>query len=131
LFDDLAARIAAAEEAIYDNPDDPWVNWDEDDLQSAFHNAGLSVVEIQVETAQSEVRVTASLLDRWFRLPETPAPGERPTYAQHLSASTQAGPPLDADERLAYRGLLERTCLNQSVRWQSSTAFLIAERRQE
>ena len=41
--------------------------------------------------------------------------------------ASDAGPGLDAHELLAYRGLLERTCLNQAVRWQSSTAYLVAE----
>jgi putative ATPase len=144
---DLAARIAAAEEAIYADPDDPWVNWDAGDLRAAFLDAGLDAVQVQVETAQTEVRVTASLLERWFAPPSIPPvqPTEgkknavslvqntegrknaRLTYAQHLARPTDAGPPLDADELLAYRGLLERACLNQSVSWQSSTVFLIAE----
>jgi hypothetical protein len=84
-------------------------------------------VQVQVETTQTEMRVTASLLDRWFCMPGEGALRGRPTYAQHLTRPTDAGPPLTADELLAYLGLLERTCLNQSVSWSSSTAFLIAE----
>jgi len=124
----LAARIIAAEEAIYENPDDPWVNWDADDLAAAFRDAGLGTVEVRVETAQTEVRVTGSLLDRWFHVPDASEPRRRPTYAQHLARPSDAGPSLDAGELLAYRGLLERICLNQSVRWETSTAFVVAAR---
>ena len=120
----LAARIIAAEEAIYKNPDDPWVNWDAEDLAAAFRDAGLGTVEVRVETAHTEVRVTGSLLERWFR----EASEGRPTYAQHLARPSDAGLPLDAGELLAYRGLLERICLNQSVRWETSTAFVVAAR---
>jgi len=135
----LAERIIAAEEAIYANPEDPWVNWDEENLRATFLDAGLAAVQVQVETEGTEVRVTASLLDRWFPPPSVPLPASagsqttggrnenRPSYAEHLARATDAGPGLDADELLAYRGLLERTCLNQPVRWQSSTAYLIAE----
>ena len=74
------------------------------------------------------MRVTASLLERWFADSADPA-GEhaRPTYAQHLLRPTEAGPPLDREELLAYRRLLERSCLNQPVRWESRVAFLVAE----
>jgi putative ATPase len=137
LGEQVSARIAAAEEAIYADPDDPWVNWDESDLEDAFRRAGLASVEVRVETTRTEVRVTASLLERWFSLPSVPlaqTAGEkrvRPTYAQHLmrapaSGETEAGPPLDESDLLAYRGLLERSCLNQPVRWTSSTAFIVA-----
>ena len=123
----MAARIGAAEEAIYASPNDPWVNWDADDLQALFLDAGLNAVRVQVETTQTEVRVTAPLLDRWLHLPEDEVSRGRPTYAQHLSRPSEAGPALDAEELLVYRGLLERTCLNQSVSWSSSTAFVVAE----
>jgi putative ATPase len=127
----LAKRIEAAEEALYANPDDPWVNWDVEDLVDAFRCAGLATVHADVVTQAVEMPIATALLDRWFALESSSG---RPTYAQHLlrpSPSAGDGPSdaaLTAEELLHYRALIERTWLNQSVQWQSRTAYLVAKR---
>jgi putative ATPase len=119
---DLAERIRAAEEAIYARADDPWVNWDASDLEAAFREAGFEPVLMDVATQHTEMLITPSLLERWFSHEST---GGRPSYAQHLSRQPGG---LNPNELATYRGLLERTWLNQPVQWQMRTAFLIAER---
>jgi putative ATPase len=115
---DLAQRIAAAEEAIYGRADDPWVNWDAADLEEAFREAGYASVRVDVAAQQLDMLVTPALLERWFAIE---GDGERPTYAQHLLSLLQL------DELARYRGLLERTWLNQPAPWQLHTAFIVAE----
>jgi putative ATPase len=119
LPEDLVRRISSAEEAIYANPDDEWVNWDLSDLRAAFVSGGFDRIVSEVETETTEVLITPTLFNRWFA---TPSGGGRPTYAQHLSKQ------VSADELAQVRMSLERALLNQTVPWESRTAFLVAKR---
>jgi len=116
---ELAARIEVAEEAIYAREDDPWVNWDASDLETAFREAGLQVLSLDVETLRGELLITPALLAHWFDLE---AKGARPSYAQHLLAQ------LAPDEVERFRELWASTHLNQTVVWASRIAYLVARR---
>ena len=109
-------QVAQAEEAIYMNPDDLLVNWDESDLEVALQAGGWHV-QWQIEK-QSEVRrITADHLMRWFQNENK----ERPSYAQHL----RRGGVETADlEQVAK--LYERQLLNQSVNWQTTAVMGVA-----
>ncbi len=114
LDDDLAGRVQAAEEAIYTDPDNALVNWGVDDLAGWWDAAGCPAT-IESEWEVTEVRITAGLLARWF----APVGEERPSYAQHLAAQ------LSAQEIERVRSLFERQLLNQTVAWQSRTAYVV------
>ncbi len=118
---DLAARWAAAEEAIYATADDPLVNWAADDLAAALQAAGLGDVRLQVERGATELQITPALLARWFA-PEQDAPAaeQRPSYARRLLAL------LSPDEVGQVQALFERALRSQSVRWGASVAYLRA-----
>jgi hypothetical protein len=118
LRDDLAARLVAAEEAIYTCSDDPLVNWDVDDLAALWEATGLRV-ELTAETEIAEVRVSAGLIARWFGDASTDG---RPTYAQHLAAH------LTPAEIEQVRALFQRQLLNQTVAWHSRTVYVVAHR---
>ncbi|MCC6168181.1 MAG: AAA family ATPase [Caldilineaceae bacterium] len=115
LGDDLAARVQAAEEAIYADTGNTLVNWDVGDLAAWWEAAGCPA-QIEAEAETTEVRITAGLLARWF----APTGEGRPSYAQHLSAQLSAG------ELGRVRALFERQLLNQTVEWQSRTAYVVA-----
>lgn len=104
-------RLVKAEEAIYHNPKDAMVNWDEDELRSLFHNAGLTA-EIQLETTQTDLQITPVLLERWFS-----TGGNRPSYGDHLASA------LNAAELTTVQAIFRRTLLNQIVRWKGAIAF--------
>jgi putative ATPase len=114
---DLAARIEAAEEAIYAASDDDWVNWDAADLRAAFSEAGLVSVSLAIEVQTADILITPALLERWFATTST---GPRPTYAQHLLRQ------ISAEELARFRQILERAQGDEAVSWQSQTAFLTA-----
>ncbi len=116
---ELMERIAAAEEEIYANPDDPFVSWDVPDLAEAFRATGLLEVSLTVEIQATEMLITPALLERWFALASE---GARPTYARHLLRH------LTPPELEQWRSALERLCLNKTVTWHSQTAFLVARR---
>jgi putative ATPase len=116
LGDELAQRVVEAEEAIYRQPDDPLVNWDEASLQLAFEAAALAV-KVSVELEHSEMQVTPALLARWF----TPAgASERPSYMDRLRQR------LDAAECAQVEAAFRQQLANRAVPWETSTVYLIA-----
>jgi putative ATPase len=120
LGDELAGRVAEAEEAIYRQSDDPMVNWDEASLRQAFEAAGLAV-QVSVEREHSETQVTPALLARWF----TPADGgERPSYVDRLRQR------LDASECALVETAFRQQLTNRAVPWETTTAYLAASVRQ-
>ncbi len=113
---DLADRVVGAEEAIYADERDPWVNWDAPDLEVAFRSAGLGQVTVGTERETAEVLITPALIERWFA---REGAGDRPTYAQHLLRL------LSSEEIEHYRALVLRDLQGQAVPWQSMTAYLL------
>ncbi len=110
----LAGKVRDAEEAIYADPDDPMVNWAEDDLRAALLEANLTAVTIEPAESVTEARITPALLERWF----TPAPaGERPSYGQRL------GVLLGAEELAAVEALYRRKLTGATVPWRSVVAY--------
>jgi putative ATPase len=114
LEDDLYQRWIEAEEMIYHNPDDPMVNWAGDELRSLLQSAGLTV-EIQMETTQSDLRITPALLARWFG-----TGGERPSYGDRL-AEVLSGEDLEIIQNEVRRALE-----NQGVKWGGTIVFVNA-----
>ena len=124
LPDEVAARVIAAEEAIYTNPDDPMVNWDAADLQGIFENSGYAQVEVSVERITSKIQVGLEQIKRWF----APAnQGGRPSLAEHLLKSPgQTG--LTPAELTELKQIFERQLLAQVIPWQSTLAYLAAHK---
>ncbi|MCX7707995.1 MAG: AAA family ATPase [Anaerolineae bacterium] len=111
---ELAARVQEAEEAIYADPTDPLVAWDEEVLRSVFEAAGLFEVKVERVETVAEVRIGPALLDRWFA---PSASGDRPSYAQRLAVW------LDQDALAAVEALYRRKLTGAVVGWRSVTAF--------
>jgi len=114
----LRQRLAAAEEAIYANPDDPMVNWDAADLAAVFQAAGLQQVQVGVEPYVMRQRISAGQLAGWFA-PGEVAPG-RPSFAEHLRKQ------LSVTEVDRVRVLFEGQLRDRWVEWTTHTAFLTA-----
>jgi len=110
----LAARLIEAEEAIYAAASDAMINWDAADLEKAFTAAGLEVI-VQVETERTRVRVTASMLDRWFAI----RANGRPSYSQRLGEQMAVG------EITRVESLFRRQLLNQVISWESRICYLV------
>ncbi len=118
LPEDLAARIAAAEEAIYTNPADPMVNWDLPDLQTVLQTAGFARVELIAEKSATEMHLGAEQINRWFA--PTAEAGRRPTFAQHLLGQ------LSPAELADLKRLFERQLLGQVIAWNSTVVYVAA-----
>lgn len=118
----LYKKWGAAEEAIYQNLEDNWVNWDVDDLQQLFTQAGWDAT-IHLEPHQTELQITETLLKRWFsqrdQSTSLPTPA-RPSYAEHLRHH------LSAAELQTVQAVIQQTLLHQSVRWAGAIAFVRA-----
>lgn len=108
----LYKRLINAEEAFYQNATDPILNWEAKDLLPLFQTAGFAA-EVQVEQTQTEMRLTSTLLNRWFS-----AGTDRPSYADQLASTLS---PSDiATVREAFHKLS-----NQTVLWQGAIGFYI------
>ncbi len=113
---DLAGRVAAAEEAIYSNPNDPMVNWNSKDLEQLFQQAGLTNTKLMVETTTSEWRIGRQQIERWFNLE---AQNARLSFAQHL---LNAG--IGASEIEQIKTIFQHQLTEAVVPWHSTTAYL-------
>jgi putative ATPase len=119
LGEGLAAKVRDAEEAIYADPNDPLVNWSEDDLRAAFLAANLTEVTVEGVETVAEARISSAQLDRWFSLATV---GERPSYVQRLASL------LKPDEIAAVEALYRRKLTGAAVPWRSVTAYVVARR---
>lgn len=111
----LYDRWQAAEEQIYTQATNSAMSWDEASLTHWFAEAGLKLT-LQTERYQSDLYVSASLIDRWFSQRQQP-----PSYATHLSGS------LTQPEIQQIRQIFDRRLVNQTVSWSSTVGFLWAK----
>ncbi len=114
----LAGRLAAAEEAIYADPDDPLVRWEPAALGQALEAAGFARARAELEEQVFEQRISGAQLDRWF---DMSAAGPRKSYAQRLGAH------LSADEIAAVRALYYAQLRERTVNWATTVAYVAAE----
>jgi len=117
LGDDLRRRVVAAEEAIYADPDDPLVNWDAADLQSALEAAGFGEIALQTEVQEAEMLVSPATIAHWFRIE---AEGGRPSYGQRLLEH------IDLAELERLQALFQRQLGGEIVIWRSQILFVQA-----
>ncbi|HEY9698742.1 MAG TPA: AAA family ATPase [Trichocoleus sp.] len=110
----LYQRWVKAEEGIYQEPQDAWVNWDQEDLGSLFQTVGLEA-QVQVERTKTDLQITPALLDRWFN------PGQiKPSYVDRLSSVlTQA----DLNQ---IQKMMRQQLSNQVVSWEGAIGFVQA-----
>ena len=112
---DLYQRWVEAEEALYQDQVDPMLNWDAIDLLPQFEAVGFAAT-VELERTQTDYRITAAVLDRWF------APG-RDRAKDRLSYVEQLLRFLSEAEVKAVQAVLGRTLLNQVVAWEGAIAF--------
>jgi len=111
----LFSRLKLAEEAIYQNPLDPMVNWDALSLKDDLAEVSISV-EVQQEKSQTSMLITSSVIDRWLSRERNTT--DRMTYRQHL-AKVLTEKEINAIARVFTQRLSDRT-----VKWSSTTAYL-------
>ena len=116
---DVAERVTAAEESIYEDAGDPMVNWDAPDLCAWTEPAGFADCRVELHQERNRLSLTEAHLERWFG---EGGPGGRPSYAQRLQ------PWLSAEEIAAVRQLFAAQLQGQTVEWNSTVAFLSAKR---
>ncbi len=116
---DLVERVQAAEDAIYHDPDDPLVNWDVADLESALHAGGLAPQQVHVERYDEQRQLTADHLARWFEDEQSRA--ARPSYAARLRAGGLTGAELQT-VAARYRSQLQ----GATVSWSSVIVYVVA-----
>lgn len=115
----VVVKVKAGEEAIYADPDDPLVNWDEGDVLAWAAAANLTVLQQYQETQVEQRRLTPAHLERWFG--DGMLADGRPRYGQRLLA---AG--LTPTELEQIAALYRRQLTDQTVNWHTRHLYLIA-----
>ncbi len=110
LPENLYEKLRDAEEAIYADPQNSLVNWDAEDLQKAFDEAGLHTT-MEFEHQKADTRITAVMIDRWFT-------AEQPTYGTRLR------PTLSDSEMMLVGKTFAQRLKEQIVPWESRVIFL-------
>jgi putative ATPase len=118
LGNDLGQRVAAAEEQIYLDLNDPLINWDADDLREWLADAGLVEIGLQSVDETAETLVSPEALERWFGATLDRA---RPSYAQHLLRL------ITAPELADVHALFIRNLAGQIVPWRTRQVFAVAQ----
>ncbi|MGB3495909.1 MAG: AAA family ATPase [Elainellaceae cyanobacterium] len=110
----LYKKLEKAEEAIYKDPDNPMVNWDQRDLEHWFQETGWTV-EMDVEHTQTDTSISQALIRHWF------TPGiDRPSYGDRLSSK------LSSSELEKVQRIITKELVNQVVPWQGAIAYICA-----
>jgi putative ATPase len=118
LGSELAEKLRAAEEAIYEDQGDRWVNWDDGVLAAVLEWAGFRDVKVESVESETETRIQPATLDRWFGAAAT---GERASYRQRLSGA------LTAEELTRVEALYRGQLTGQTVQWRTVMAYLTAK----
>ncbi|NJK38310.1 MAG: AAA family ATPase [Oscillatoriales cyanobacterium SM2_3_0] len=103
---DLYQQLIDGEEAIYQTPDDPLVNWDGEALNAIFAQAGFAV-QGHIIQASTPRLISQGLLDRWFP----------PLGNSGLSYSARLAKKLMAVDIARIRNIFYQNLLNQTVLW--------------
>ena len=115
LSEKLFNKLVKAESAIYSNSDDAMVNWDIEDLEKIFIQAGLQV-EVTQQKNSTQLYITENLLNRWF----TSNTKTRPSYVNHLEKK------LTKEEIEIVKSLFYGRLRNRVVNWESAITLLSA-----
>jgi putative ATPase len=119
LGEGLADKVREAEAAMYQRQDDPRVNWDLPELETALRTAGFVVqTPLRYETQDEERHLTPAQLTRWFRVPAA-QPGAS-SYASHLLTRVSAAEVQQVEAHF-------RRCLQgQTVSWRTTLVYVVA-----
>jgi len=115
---DLAARLQAAEEAMYHDANNPLVNWDLPEFEAALRTAGFQLLrQLRYETQDEERQITTAYLTRWFTVS---AAATHPSYASRLRTH------LSAEELPHVAACFRRQLLEQIVPWRTTLVYVVA-----
>jgi len=109
---ELAQSAIAAEDAVYADPDNPAVDWDDATLAEACRAAGLRPLHREVLRHPVEFAISPELLRRWFG-----------TKARPGGLTARLGK--DAE---AVRAYLERAAVGRSLRRSAAVVLVVAAR---
>ena len=111
----LYTKLEQAEETIYNDPADPMVNWDQQDLESWFQAAGW-MAEIDIEQVTTETSISHAQIQQWFTSRKN-----RPSYGDRL-ASTLSSSELEQVQHVLAQELADRV-----VPWRGAIAYICAK----
>ncbi|WP_372365276.1 AAA family ATPase [Candidatus Uabimicrobium sp. HlEnr_7] len=111
----LYDKISKIEEKIYDNKQDSMVNWNENDLKSAWEKNGVCEIEIELIEHAMDLFLSPQIINNWF---EEKSTEHRPSYGQHLKKH------LTAKEFQKVKQLIQQNLTNKVIPWSTSVVYI-------
>lgn len=113
--------LAAAEEAVYRNPQNPMVNWRPEDLERAFHDAGLHQIGWERAATTARRAFSDADLHRWLFEHDGPLAVELAARAeaaaiQRLERALRSAMPADGMEWKSVAVVIWGSCSNGPTR---------------
>jgi len=119
---ELSSRLQEREEFIYNNPDDPRVNWGRRELLDAFRQAGLEVKSNSPEKVEIKRLISAADIEGWFAAAEAGRPAG---YGSFLAAV------FSREELKRIKRLFEEQLSGRTVTWLRVNLYVTAEKRKD
>ncbi len=117
---ELAEIFRAVENEIYHNPQDPMVNWDEEQAAAWLAEAGYARITSQILTLPGERHFSRARIEEWFA--EAKASATRPGLGRKL------GEKLNAEQLAKVKARMLADLAEQTLPW-TATHLLIAAGR--
>ena len=116
LGSELFQKLQDAESKIYEDSENPLVNWDETDLSEQLSRNGFQIKQLETPVFHTETLISYHKLAQWFS--EEIAP--KPSYAQHLLES------LSAAEVQKIKQQLTTQLVGKAIQWKTTWVLLLA-----
>jgi putative ATPase len=111
-----AAALEKIEALVYTNPDNPLVNWDETDVESALAAAGLAVVSKELVPYAERRLISPADVDRWFK-----ADPQVDSYGKRLPEV------VPAKERDGFLADLRQALAGREAEWRTTVLYICGE----
>jgi putative ATPase len=115
---ELHARWGEAEEAIYNDPNDPMVNYDGKDLREILEEAGFET-RVEIQPTRVNLYIGRATLERWFST----------TFGGRPSLAVRLGERLTGEEVETVREAVTRQLVERTVPWSGAVAFCHCRQR--
>jgi putative ATPase len=120
----LLARWREAEDALYADPTDPLLGWDEEAMRAALQTTGL-IVTVELHRWRGQRRVSPEQHARWFP-PTSVNTAQTAGLRDYLGRLRAQG--LTPDEAAQIAALTARHLRGELVPWESAAALLLARK---
>ncbi len=113
----LRKKVKTAEEKIYEQPDNPMVNWGADDLTQIIEGTNLTILHKEISPISGKRTISRDQVSGWFKPSAAASPS---TYFDHLEKAK-----LTAEEITKVESSYTRSLSGKAVDWTIQVGFWV------